>query len=220
MIILEIADKNMINNNHRIINEEELAKAIQTGTTTVGIIVKGGVVIGTESQASAGFTVASKQAQKLFEINNFTAATIAGGVADCQYVVNQLRALSRIKEVEEGMVPEPKYIANICRNILFSGRSFFMSMMIIGGYSLKDKSGMLIGIDMLGTWYEEGSFISFGSGSPFSLGVLEADWKPNMSKTDGVNLVKTAISSSRERDAGSGFALQICTINKDGFKQI
>ena len=95
-----------------------------------------------------------------------------------------------------------------------------MSMMIIGGYSLKDKSGMLIGIDMLGTWYEEGSFISFGSGSPFSLGVLEADWKPNMSKTDGVNLVKTAISSSRERDAGSGFALQICTINKDGFKQI
>lgn len=210
----------MINNNHRIINEEELAKAIQTGTTTVGIIVKNGVVIGTESQASAGSLVASKQAQKLFEINNFTAATIAGGVADCQYVVNQLRALSRIKEVEEGMVPEPKYIANVCRNILFSGRSFFMSMMIVGGYSLKDKSGMLIGIDMLGTWYEEGSFISFGSGSPFSLGVLEADWKPNMSKTDGVNLVKTAISSSRERDAGSGFALQICTITKDGFKQI
>ena len=207
-------------NNHRIINEEELSKAIQTGTTTVGIIVKDGVVIGTESQASAGMLVASKQFQKLFEINNFTAATIAGGVADCMYVINQLRAISRIKEVEEGMVPEPKYIANVCRNILFSGRSFFMSMMIVGGYSIKDKSGMLIGIDMLGTWYEEGSFISFGSGSPFSLGVLEADWKPNMSKADGVNLIKTAISSSRERDAGSGYALQICTIDKDGFKQI
>ena len=212
----------MINNNmdHRIIDEKELAKAIQTGTTTVGIIVKEGVVIGTESQATAGFTVATKQAQKLFRINHYTCTTIAGGVADCQYVVNQLRALSRIKEVEEGVVPEPKYIASVCRNILFSGRGFFMSMMIVGGYSEKEKSGILTGIDMLGTLYEEDSFISFGSGSPFSLGVLEADWKPKMSKADGVELIKTAITSSRERDAGSGFALQICTIDKAGFKQV
>ncbi len=212
----------MINNNinNHIINEKELAKAIQTGTTTVGIIVKDGVVIGTESQASGGFLVASKQAQKLFEINNFTAATIAGGVADCQYVVNQLRALSKIKEVEEEVVPGPKYMASVCRNILFSGRSFFMSMMIVGGYSQTEKLGKLYGIDMLGTLYEEDSFISFGSGSPFSLGVLEADWKPDMSKSDGVELIKTAITSSKERDAGSGFAIQLCTIDQAGYKQV
>jgi len=212
----------MINNNldHRIIDEKDLAKAIQTGTTTVGIIVKDGVVIATESQASAGFTVASKQAQKLFEINNYTAATIAGGVADCQYIIAQLRALSRIKEVEEGRVPDPKYIASVCRNILFSGRSFFMSMMIVGGYSQKGQSGVLSGIDMLGTLYKEDSFLSFGSGSPFSLGVLEADWKPNMTKSAGIDLIKTAITSSRERDAGSGFKIQLCTIDKAGFKQV
>jgi proteasome beta subunit len=208
------------NMNQRIYDEKALEKAIQTGTTTVGLIVKDGVVIATESQASAGFTVASKQAQKLFQINDFTATTIAGGVADCQYVVNQLKALSRIKEVEEGIVPEPKYIASICRNILFSGRSFFMSMMIVGGYSEKEKAGRLFGIDMLGTLYDEPEFLSFGSGSPFSLGVLEADWKPNITKTAGVDLVKTAITTSRERDAGSGFKLQICTIDKTGFKQL
>ena len=201
-------------------NEKSFKETLQTGTTTVGMIVKDGVVIGTESQATAGFTVASKQAQKLFEINSFTAATIAGGVADCQYVVNQLRALSRLKEVEEGITPEPKYVASLTRNILFSGRSFFLSMMIVGGYSQTEKQGKLWGIDLLGTLYEEGSFLSFGSGSPFSLGVLEADWKPNMSKENGIELIKTAISSSRERDAGSGFKLQICTIDKNGFQQV
>jgi len=212
----------MINNNinHRTIDEKALEKAIKTGTTTVGLIVKDGVVIATESQASAGFTVASKQAQKLFQINDFTATTIAGGVADCQYVVNQLKALSRLKEVEEGIVPEPKYIASITRNILFSGRSFFMSMMIVGGYSEKQKAGILFGIDMLGTLYPEQEFLSFGSGSPFSLGVLEADWKPNITKSAGIDLIKTAITSSRERDAASGFELQICTIDKAGFNQI
>jgi proteasome beta subunit len=208
------------NSNHKHLDQDKIKKMLQTGTTTVGIMIKDGVVLGTESQASAGLFISSKQAQKLFEVNKFTAATIAGGVADCQYVINQLKALSRLKEVEEERVPEPKYVASVCRNILFSGRSYFISMMIIGGYSLKEKSGKLYGIDLLGTLYEENEYISFGSGSPFSLGVLEADWKPNLTKAKGIELIKTAITSSRERDAGSGFELQICTIGKDGFQQV
>jgi len=210
----------MGNNINPQTNDKDYLKAIQSGTTTVGIIVNGGVIIGTESQATAGYTVATKQAQKLFKVNKYAAATISGGVADCQHVVNQISALSRLKEVEEGEAPEPKYIANITRNILFSGRSFFLSMMIIGGYSDNEKKGKLYGIDLLGTLYEEDKFISFGSGSPFSLGVLEADWKPNMSINEGIELIKTAITSSRERDAASGFKIQICTIDKDGYKQI
>jgi len=206
--------------NYPNLDENSIKNIIKSSTTTVGIMVKDGVVIGTESQATAGYTVATKEAQKLFKINNFTAATISGGVADCQYVVNQLKALSRLKEVEQEKVPDPQYIASTTRNILFSGRSYFMCMMIVGGFSQKANKGILYGVDLLGTLYEEERFISFGSGSPFSLGVLEADWKPNLTKPAGTKLIETAISSSRERDAASGFNLQICTIDKTGYKQI
>jgi len=206
--------------NYPNLDENSIKNIIKSSTTTVGIMVKDGVVIGTESQATAGYTVATKEAQKLFKINDFTAATISGGVADCQYVVNQLKALSRLKEVEQEKVPDPQYIASTTRNILFSGRSYFMCMMIVGGFSQKANKGILYGVDLLGTLYEEERFISFGSGSPFSLGVLEADWKPNLTKPAGTKLIETAISSSRERDAASGFNLQICTIDKTGYKQI
>ncbi len=211
----------MMENNINIQNIDEFSsKKIMSGTTTVGIIVKDGVIIGTESQATAGYTVATKQAQKLFKINDYAAATISGGVADCQYVINQISALSRLKEVEEGIAPEIKYISNVTRNILFSGRSFFLSMMIIGGYSVKEQKAKLYGVDLLGTLFEEDKFMAYGSGSPFSLGVLEADWKPNMTKAEGIELIKTAISSSRERDAASGFKIQVCSIDKDGYKKI
>ncbi len=211
----------MMENNINIHNMDESSlKKIMSGTTTVGLITATGVIIGTESQATAGYTVATKQAQKLFKINDYAAATISGGVADCQYVINQISALSRLKEVEEQEVPHIKYIANVTRNILFSGRSFFLSMMIIGGYSKKEKKGKLYGVDLLGTLYEEDKFMAYGSGSPFSLGVLEADWKPNMTKAQGIELIKTAISSSRERDAASGFKIQVCSIDKDGYKKI
>ncbi|MHA1455115.1 MAG: proteasome subunit beta [Promethearchaeota archaeon] len=188
------------------IDEETIQNVIKTGTTTVGIIVKDAVVVGTESQATAGYTVATKNAQKLFQINNFTCATISGGVADCQYIVNQLKSYSMLKEVEDEKVPEP--------------RSFYLAMMIVGGFSLKENKGELYGIDLLGTFYEEDKFMSFGSGSPFSLGVLEADWKANLTKAQGINLVKTAISSSKERDAASGHKIQICAIDKKGYTQV
>ncbi|MCJ7651204.1 MAG: proteasome subunit beta [Candidatus Lokiarchaeota archaeon] len=206
--------------NNLNVDKETMQNVIKTSTTTVGIIVKDAVVVGTESQATAGYTVASKTAQKLFKINDFTCATISGGVADCQYIVNQLKSFSMLKQVEEENVPEPRYIANVTRNILFSGRSFYLAMMIVGGFSLKENKGELFGIDLLGTFYEEDKFISFGSGSPFSLGVLEADWKVDLTKAQGIDLIKTAISSSKERDAASGHKIQICTIDKNGFTQV
>ena len=92
--------------------------------------------------------------------------------------------------------------------------------MIIGGYSLEDKEAKLYGVDLLGALFEEDKFISFGSGSPFSLGVLEADWKPDLSSKEGQDLIRTAISSSRERDAASGYKIQLCSIDKNGYKQI
>jgi proteasome beta subunit len=202
------------------IDEETLKQVIKSSTTTVGIIIKDGVVVGTESQATAGYTVATKTAQKLFKINDYACATISGVVADCQYVINLLIANSNLKQVEEEKVPDPKYVANLTRNILFSGRSYFLAMMIIGGYSEEEKTGKLWGVDLLGTLFEEDKFISFGSGSPFSLGVLEADWKEGMTKEEGIELVKTAITSSKERDAASGHKIQICVIDKNGYSQI
>jgi proteasome beta subunit len=216
----------MINNNIDMNNvnlqnlDAEKLKELKSGTTTVGLIYKDGVIIGTESQATAGYVVASKKAQKLFEINKFTAATISGGVADAQYVINQIQALSRLREIEKEKVPEPKYIANITRNILFSGRSYYLAMMIVGGYSSSEKKGKLYGIDLLGSLFEGDNFISFGSGSTYSLGVLEADWKSDLSEEEAISLIKSAIRSSRERDIASGFKIQICKINESGFTQI
>lgn len=194
---------------------------VETGTTTVAILVQDGVVIGTESKATAGYYVASKTAQKLFQINKHSAATISGGVADCQYIVRQAQAISRLETVRSrGMEPPTKYIAEIIKNILFNGRSFFLSMMIVGGWDVRENVPKLYGIDLLGALYEEKEFLGFGSGSPFALGVIQSEWRPGMTPTEGIELIKRSISAARERDIASGCDMQICTIDKDGFVQV
>jgi proteasome beta subunit len=193
---------------------------LKTGTTTIGIKYKDGVIIATESQATAGTFVASTRAQKLFKINNMSAATMSGGVADCQFVVNQIQALSNIREIQTGKIPTVKYIANLVKSIIYSGRGYYLALMIIGGYSEETNQGELYGIDFIGTLFEEDKFLSYGSGSPYALGVIEADWKPDMTEKQAIELVKRALTSATTRDAGSGYNFQIVKITKDGFKPI
>jgi proteasome beta subunit len=193
---------------------------LKTGTTTIGIKYKDGVIIATESQATAGTFVASTRAQKLFKINNMSAATMSGGVADCQFVVNQIQALSNIREIETGKIPSVKYIANLVKSIIYSGRGYYLALMIIGGYSEENKQGELYGIDFIGTLFEEDKFLSYGSGSPYALGVIEADWKPDLTEKQAIDLVKRALKSATTRDSGSGYDYQIVKITKDGFDPI
>ena len=193
---------------------------LKTGTTTIGVKYKDGVIVATESQATAGTFVASTRAQKLFKINNMSAATMSGSVADCQFVVNQIQALSNIREIETEKIPSVKYIANLVRNIVYNGRGYYLALMIIGGYSEEMKQGELYGIDFVGTLFEEDKFLSYGSGSPYALGVIEADWQPDMTEKQALDLVKRALLSATTRDSGSGYSYQIVKITKDGFQPI
>jgi proteasome beta subunit len=210
------------NINPQVVSSElDKLEQLKTGTTTIGMLIEDGVIMATESKATAGFFIASKDAQKLFKINEHCAATIAGGVADCQYVVSQAQAISRLLKIQkDDKEPSVDYISQVVRNILFNGRSFFYAFMIVGGYSTKEECGKIFPIDFIGFMANAESFVSLGSGSTFALGVLEGNWKPNLSEDDGVTLIRQALTASRSRDAGSGFGLQICSITKEGFKAI
>lgn len=203
-------------NFHDLVESGQLA----TGTTTLAFKLKDAVIVATESQATAGYLVATKHAQKLFKISDHSAATISGGVADCQYIVNNVQALARLKEVESGKEAPLKYIANIIRNILFQGRSYFLSMMLVVGYDVNEKAPRIYGVDLIGSFFEEDEYLSFGSGSTYALGVLEAGYKNDLTVDEGIDLAKRAVSSARNRDIASGGDWQIAVIDKDGYKTI
>ena len=204
------------------LTDTQKIEMLKTGTTTMGIVCDGAVVLATESQATAGFFVATKEAQKLYPINDYVGATMAGGVADCQYVIGQVQAISRLEQIQTGKIPTVKKIANIMRNILFNGRSFFYAWHIAGGVEQENGEwvGKIFPIDFLGYMTEQENFASLGSGSSFALGVLENGYEEGMTEEEGVALARKALDAARARDAGSGYEVQIVVINKDGLKAI
>lgn len=197
-------------------NNEKIPK-LKTGTTTMGVVCEEGVVLATESQATMGYLVATKEATKLYKITPRIGMTIAGGVADCQQIVRTLTALVAIRELELGKPMLVKAAAQLTAVLLFQNRMFpYYSALLIGGF---DEEGThLYSLDPFGSIIEEKSFTSIGSGSVVGFGVLEAGFKEKMTVKDGIELVKRAVNAAKKRDIASGGKMQIATITSEGFE--
>jgi proteasome beta subunit len=61
---------------------------------------------------------------------------------------------------------------------------------------------------------------NFGSGMPYILGVLESDYKKDLTVKEGVELAMKCLKSSTQRDTGSGYGIDIFTLTKDGIKKV
>jgi proteasome beta subunit len=199
-------------------NDEAIPK-LKTGTTTMGVVCQDGVVLATESQATMGYLVATKDATKLFKITDRIGMTIAGGVADCQQIVKTLSALITIRELELAKPMAVKAAAQLTAVLLFQNRMFpYYSALLLGGF---DNEGThLYSLDPYGSLIEERNFTSVGSGSVVGFGVLEAGYKEKMTIKDGVDLVKRAVDAARKRDIASGGKMQIATITDKGFEVV
>ena len=96
---------------------------ILKGTTTVGVVCKDGVILGTDTRATMGNFVASKHAKKVYQITDNLAMTIAGGVAVAQRVVEILKVNASLYDLEKNRRMPVSSAARLVQSILFSNRS-------------------------------------------------------------------------------------------------
>ena len=195
-------------------------QGILKGTTTVGVVCKDGVILGTDTRATMGNFIASKHAKKVYQITENLAMTIAGGVAAAQKVVEILKVNGSLYELEKNRRMPVKSAARLVQSILFSNREMGAPLplqAIIGGF---DETGPHVyNLDPYGSMLEE-KMISTGSGSPYAYGVLEAQFKEDSSVEDTLGVVVRAIDSAMKRDVASGDSFDVAVINDKGFREL
>ena len=195
-------------------------KGVKSGTTTVGIVCKDGVVLAAERKATMGYLVASKEDTKITKIMPHIAITQAGMVGDIQALTRYITAEANLFELRNKKRITVAAAANLLANILYGGRwSFFpyMVQLIMAGYDDKGPSLFILHPD--GSQLEEKKFFSTGSGSPIAFGVLEALFKEGISMDEGKKIAAKAIKAAVERDiASGGIGIDVAVIDSKGFK--
>ncbi|MDP2907994.1 MAG: proteasome subunit beta [Nanoarchaeota archaeon] len=192
---------------------------MKTGTTTVGIVCKDGVILGADRRATAGYMVADKKAQKIIKINDEMAITIAGLVSDAQLISKIIRAQLKLLEVRKCKKSTVKQAANLLAGLVYNNVRRMSMIMSIVGFLLAgkdDKGYHLFNIGIDGSLSEMEDYVCDGSGMMFATGVLESSYKKNMSIDEGVKLAVQALNAALQRDIATGNGIDIMAITKDG----
>jgi len=204
--------------------EESMKNNImKTGTTTIGIVYKEGILLAADRRATAGNMIANKKAIKVVEITEKIAVTMAGTVSDAQLLINLAQAELRLKKIRTGrelMVKEAAHLfarmvySNIRRMSLIPGVSHFL----LGG---TDSTGQhLYDIFPDGSITDVEDFVSSGSGSVFAYGVLENGYKNNMTEPEALDLAMRGLNAALQRDSASGNGIDVLVITKEGMKKL
>lgn len=200
-----------------------MEEQLRTGTTTVGIACKDGIVLAADKRATAGSMIVDKRADKVHILSDDFAVTIAGTVSDAQLIIKLMRAELKLKEVRTNKRVSAKEAANLLGGILYSNIRRMSMLPGIAHFLLgaKDTAGVhLYDLFPDGSVTRMKDFVSSGSGSVFAYGVLETQYKPEMTTAEGVKLAIKAISTALQRDSASGNGIDVVVVTDKEIKHV
>ena len=193
----------------------------KTGTTTLAIKCKDGVIIGADKRTTAGHMVVGRNAQKIHKLVEDAYVAWAGVVSENQVAVKTLQAELKLRQLKLGRKLLIQEIATLMANSSFNRLRTPSTLMPITSFIVagKDVTGTYVyDITPDGTLTETKDFITNGSGSVFSMGVLEDGYNANMSLKEAISLARRAFNVALLRDSASGNGFKIYSITKEETK--
>lgn len=225
---------------------------IAHGTTTLAFRFKGGIIVATDSRATAGNWIASQTVKKVIEINNCLLGTMAGGAAvsaGILYAEGEESADFRIGLPILAGIPghamsSPRAATqapHLRRRSLQDARQ---PRLLVQGHgpvhgtfthhtpSPFHKLNRMQGTMCAGVTPQEGPALYYidsdgtrlagnlfcvGSGQTFAYGVLDAQYKYDLSDEDALELGRRSILAATHRDAYSGGFINLYHVKEDGW---
>lgn len=207
---------------------EEIAKVVlKTGTVTIGLVCKDGVVLGADRRVSyaghGGVSYLADKMKKMLEINERIIVTIAGGASDAKRIAELIKAEIRLKELRTRSKASVSEVANFLSQVVYQSirtPSMIPSIthFLVGGY---DEEGVhLFDVGPDGHIKEVRTYATSGSGIMQADPIIDSEYKQGMSTSEGAELIKKCIIASTGRDPSVGAGIDIYVISRDGFKQV
>jgi proteasome beta subunit len=186
------------------------------GATVVGLSYNEGVLLAAEKRVSFGNFVVNKNIKKTFTVTDHVGAACAGMVADMQVLVRQVEALAKIRRLETRREVPPNSIAKLMSVIMFERRYFpLLTQVIVGGINEKPE---IYTLDPLGSVLPD-DYAAVGTGAEMALGIMDAEFKPNMSEEKVRELATRAIRGAIQRDTSSGEGIDILYMTRSGHRE-
>jgi proteasome beta subunit len=186
------------------------------GATAIGLTYQDGIILAADKRISYGNFVVNKNTKKIFPITDLVASACAGMVADMQVLTRQVGALGKIRKLETRREMATNSVAKLMSVIMFERRYFpLLTQVIVGGVHTTPE---IYTLDPLGSLLPD-NYAVVGTGAELALGLIDSEYKKNMTEDASKKLAIKAIKSSIQRDSASGDGVDILAISKKGIEE-
>ena len=177
-------------------------------TTIVALAFDGGVVMAGDRRATAGSMIASREIEKVFPADEFSAVGIAGaaGLAIEMVRLFQLE-LEHYEKIEGALLSldgKANRLATMIRSNLGLAMQGLAVVPLFAGFDLDRSLGRIFSFDVTGGRYEEHEYHSVGSGSVFARGSLKKRWHPGLDAAGAVRVAVEALVDAADDDSATG----------------
>jgi len=177
-------------------------------TTIIALAFDGGVVMAGDRRATAGSMIASREIEKVFPADEFSAVGIAGAAGLAVEMVRLFQLeLEHYEKIEGALLSldgKANRLATMIRSNLGLAMQGLAVIPLFAGYDLARGIGRIFSFDVTGGRYEEHEHHSVGSGSVFARGSLKKRWHPGLDADAAVRVALEGLVDAADDDSATG----------------
>lgn len=206
----------------RLYQVEYASKIVEQGSTGVGVVFEGGVVLAADKSITSRLVI-PESIEKIFKIDNNIAVVSAGLVGDARRLVGIARRQAQDNKMvySENIQVEvmAKEIAETKQAFTqYGGLRPFGVAFIIGGFD--EKGAKLFETEPSGALAEYKA-VAVGRNKDKAMEVFEKEFKENLSITDAIAMAYKALEKSMpEKEKINATRVEFAIVDKNGFRHL
>ncbi len=181
---------------------------VPTATTILALKYREGVVVAGDRRAVEGFTVSSRDIEKVFPADSHSAIAIAGAAGPSLEVVRlfqtELEHYEKLENTSLSLEGKSNRLGQIIRANFAAALQGLVVLPLFAGYDLRRGEGRIFRYDVTGGRYEEAEFHADGSGGRDARAVLRRLWRPGLGREEAIRVALEALLDAAEVDLGTG----------------
>jgi proteasome beta subunit len=187
--------------------------AVPHGTTIVALKFPGGVVMAGDRRATQGHMIASRDVQKVYITDDYTATGIAGtaaiAVEFARLYAVELEHYEKLEGVALTFAGKVNRLATMVRGNLGAALQGFVALPLLAGFDLDDPdpqaAGRIVSFDAAGGHnLEEEGFQSVGSGSIFAKSSMKKLYHQVTDADSALRVAVEALYDAADDDSATG----------------
>ena len=183
------------------------------GTTIVAVTYRGGVLIAGDRRATQGNLLASRDIDKVYITDTFSAAGIAGTVGVAVEMIRlfavELEHYEKIEGVSLTFDGKANKLSKMVRDNLPAAMQGMAAVPLLVGYDLEatdpERAGRIVSYDMVGGRSEERfGYTAIGSGSMFAKSALKKPYSRDIDEDRALQIAVEALVDASDDDTATG----------------